>query len=108
MGMTVWAMLSSELGLVLLVVANFDESQKSELKTRTRAKLGLGMPKLEVNAPRREAHRSTNAYQECLPVLRHESLRLLSWSRPRKNVPHYVELMCVVLALANESLLMMF
>ena len=64
MGMTVWAMLSSELGLVLLVVANFDESQKSELKTRTRAKLGLGMPKLEVNAPRREAHRSTNACQE--------------------------------------------
>ena len=63
-GMTVWAMLSSELGLVLLVVANFDESQKSELKTRTRAKLGLGMPKLEVNAPRREAHRSTNACQE--------------------------------------------
>ena len=61
MGMTVWAMLSSELGLVLLVVANFDESQKSELKTRTRAKLGLGMPKLEVNAPRREAHRSTTA-----------------------------------------------
>ena len=36
MGMTVWAMLSSELGLVLLVVANFDESQKSELKTHTR------------------------------------------------------------------------
>ena len=63
-GMTVWAMLSSELGLVLLAVANLDESQKSELKTRTRARLGLGMPKLEVNAPRREAHRSTNACQE--------------------------------------------
>ena len=29
MGMTVWAMLSSEFGLVLLVVANFDESQRA-------------------------------------------------------------------------------
>ena len=46
MGMTVWAMLSSQLGLVLLVVANFDESQKRELNTRTRAKLGLGITKL--------------------------------------------------------------
>ena len=51
MGMAVWTMLSSQLGLVLLVVANFGESQMSELNTRTRAKLGLGIPKLYVNAP---------------------------------------------------------
>ena len=46
MGMTVWAMLSSQLGLVLLVVADFYKSQKSELNTRTRSKLGLRIPKL--------------------------------------------------------------
>ena len=51
MGMAVWTMLSSQLGLVLLVVANFGESQMSELNTRTRAKLGLGIPKLYVNTP---------------------------------------------------------
>ena len=51
MGMAVWTILSSQFGLMLLVVANFGESQMSELNTRTRAKLGLGIPKLCVNAP---------------------------------------------------------
>ena len=62
MDVTVWTMLSSQLGLILLVVANFGESQKSELNTRTRAKLGLGILELYVNAQRREAHRSTNTF----------------------------------------------
>ena len=34
MGMTIWTMLSSQLGLVLLVVAYFGESQNSELRAR--------------------------------------------------------------------------
>ena len=35
MGMTIWTMLSSQLGLMLLVVAYFGESQNSELRARS-------------------------------------------------------------------------
>ena len=46
MGMAVWTMLSSQVQLFLLPVANLSESQMSELNTRIRAKLGLRVPKL--------------------------------------------------------------
>ena len=48
MDMTVSTRLSSQLRLVLLVVANFSERKISELNTRTRAKLDLRVPKLYV------------------------------------------------------------
>ena len=48
MGMTIWTMLSSQLGPVLLVVAYFGESQNSELRARKHwtDKICLARPKI--------------------------------------------------------------